>query len=136
VRLLVETTGGVWTLDPESGESDDFAAGASLEPVQMPRTGLPRVVAASAAGSTVVAAVDSKPPLLVSHDAGTTWRDAGRGLPIGSAVAICEAAPDRIAFASGTRLWVSRDGGRFWTRLEVELDEEVVALDWSGEPGR
>jgi hypothetical protein len=132
VRLLVETTGGVWTLDPESGEADDFAAGASLEPAAAPATGLPRVVAASAAGSTVVAAVDAKPPLLVSHDAGTTWRESGRGLPPGSAVAICEAAPDRIAFASGTRLWLSRDGGRFWTRLEVELDEEVVALDWSG----
>ena len=39
---------------------------------------LPRLVAASAAGATVVAVVDRRPPLLVSGDAGATWREAGR----------------------------------------------------------
>ena len=44
---------------------------------------LPRLVAAAAAGATVFAVVDTKPPLVVSHDAGTTWRESGRGLPPG-----------------------------------------------------
>ena len=51
------------------------------EPLE--RLALPRVVAAAAAGSTVVAVVDRKPPLVVSHDAGITWRETGGGLPPG-----------------------------------------------------
>jgi hypothetical protein len=132
VKLLAETVGGVWTIDVDEDAAEDFAAGAALEPSAAPETGLPRVVAASAAGSTVVAAVDAKPPLLVSHDAGTTWRESGRGLPRGDAVSVAAADPDRVAFAAGTRLWLSRDGGRFWHALELELDEDVVALDWLG----
>ena len=51
------------------------------------------MVAAAAAGSTVVAVVDTKLPLLVSYDAGATWRESGRGLPAGRAVASAEDAP-------------------------------------------
>ena len=59
---------------------------------------LPRVVAAAAAGSTVVAVVDARPPMLVSHDAGVTWRESGRGLPAGTAVAVSRgrSRPDRL----------------------------------------
>lgn len=131
MSVLVETAAGIYTLGAETGELEDFAAGASLELPPPPETGLPRVVAASAAGSTVVAAVDAKPPMLVSHDAGLTWRESGRGLPRGGAVAVAQDDPDRVAFAAGTRLWLSRDGGRFWHALELELPEDVVALDWS-----
>jgi photosystem II stability/assembly factor-like uncharacterized protein len=130
VSALAETSAGVYTIDVESGEVTSFAPGASLDPAPEPHVDLPRVVAAAAAGSTVVVAVDAKPPLLVSHDAGATWRDAGRGLPRGAAVAVADANPDRVLFASGGRLWFSRDGGRFWHAAEVELPEEVVALDW------
>jgi hypothetical protein len=132
VSVLAETAAGVYTLDAESGELELFAPGASLEPPPVPETGLPRVLAASAAGSTVVAALDAKPPLYVSHDAGLTWRESGRGLPRGGAVAVAELDPDRVAFASGGRLWVSRDGGRFWHALPFELPEDVLRLDWSG----
>ncbi len=132
MSLLAETAAGVYTLDPESGELELFAAGASLDPPSQPETGLPRVVAASAAGSTVVAAVDAKPPMLVSHDAGITWRESGRGLPRGSAVSVSEGEPDHVAFAADTRLWVSRDGARFWRALPFELPEDVLRLDWSG----
>ena len=84
--------------------------------------GLPRVIAAVASGSTVVCLVDTKPPLVVSHDAGLTWRESGRGLPAGRAIAIAD-DPDVVLFAARNRLYVSRDGGRFWRALGVELPE-------------
>jgi hypothetical protein len=67
--------------------------------------------------------------MLVSHDAGTTWRESGRGLPPGRAVALAEDDPDIAVFASRNRLYVTRDGGVFWTALALELPEIVsVAL--------
>jgi hypothetical protein len=67
--------------------------------------------------------------MLVSHDAGATWRESGRGLPPGKAVAIAEDNPDRLVYAARNRLYLSRDGGVFWTPLEVELPEiEAVAF--------
>jgi hypothetical protein len=130
VKALAETAGGVCTVDLEVEELESFAPGASLDPEPQPQTGLPRVVAAAAGGSTVVAAVDAKPPLLVSHDAGRTWRESGRGLPKGQAVAVAAHDPDLLLYAAGPRLFVSRDGGRFWTALACELPEEVVSLAW------
>jgi photosystem II stability/assembly factor-like uncharacterized protein len=130
VSALVETEGGVYAVDVENGEIESFVPGASLDPPPQPPTELPRVVAASAAGSTVVVAVDAKPPLYVSHDAGSTWRESGRGLPVGRAVAVALDDPDRVLFATGERLYLSVDGGRFWSRLALELPEEIVALDW------
>jgi photosystem II stability/assembly factor-like uncharacterized protein len=82
---------------------------------------LPRVVAAAACGSTVVAVVDRRPPLAVSHDAGRTWRESGGGLPAGFAVAIDEDNPDRILYGARNRLYLSEDGGRFWRALAPEL---------------
>jgi hypothetical protein len=130
VNALVETAAGVHTIDVDAPALVDFVAGAELE-VERPETGLPRVIAAAAAGSTVVVAIDAKPPLLVSHDAGATWRDSGRGLPRGDAVAVAEADPDRVLYCAGTRLYLSRDGARFWTPLEVELPEPAVAAAWA-----
>jgi hypothetical protein len=64
--------------------------------------------------------VETKPPLVVSYDSGATWSESGRGLPRIVAVAAAE-NPDLLAAASSERLYVSRDGGRFWTALAVEL---------------
>jgi hypothetical protein len=130
VNALVETGAGVYTIDVDAPGPVDFVPGASLS-VEQPETGLPRVVAAAAAGSTIVVAVDGKPPLYVSHDAGATWRESGRGLPRGQAVAVAEADPDRVLYCAGTRLYVSRDGARFWTPLEAELPEPAVAAAWT-----
>lgn len=130
MNALVETAGGVYTVDLGLEEVESFAPGASLDPEPQPQTGLPRVVAAAAGGSTVVAAVDAKPPLLVSHDAGRTWRESGRGLPKGQAVAVAAHDPDLLLYAAGPRLFLSRDGGRFWTALACELPDEVVSLAW------
>ena len=123
---LVSTVTGVFSVDLESGDVD---AADAFEPAPPPVLNLPRVIAAAAAGATVVAAVDAKPPLLVSYDAGTTWREAGRGLPVGRAVAVAESDPDTIVYATRNRLYLSRDGGRFWHGLAIELPEiEAVAL--------
>jgi hypothetical protein len=54
-------------------------------------------------------------------DGGVTWREAGAGLGPGVAVGISPEHPDLVAFATAERLYVSRDGGRFWTALAVEL---------------
>jgi hypothetical protein len=123
---LVSTAAGAFSVDLETGEVD----GADpFEPAAAPVLNLPRVLAAAAMGATVVAAVDAKPPLLVSYDAGATWREAGRGLPVGRAVAIAESDPDTIVFATRNRLYISRDGGVFWSALTGELPEiDAVAL--------
>ncbi|HEY7178986.1 MAG TPA: hypothetical protein VH305_07410 [Gaiella sp.] len=88
-----------------------------------PAVDLPLLVAAAASGSTVVAIVDRRPPLVVSNDGGVTWREAGAGLGRGVAVAISPEHPDVVLFATSERLHLSRDGGRFWAALEVELPE-------------
>ncbi len=61
--------------------------------------------------------------MLVSHDTGTTWRESGRGLPPGVAVAVAPSNPDLLVYAARNRLYVSRNGGVFWTALELELPE-------------
>jgi photosystem II stability/assembly factor-like uncharacterized protein len=124
VIAVADTVGGTFVVDLETGE---VTPGEPFEREPEPVLNLPRVVAAAAFGATVVAAVDAKPPLLVSHDAGTTWRESGRGLPRGTAVAIAAADPDTIVYAARNRLYVSRDGGVFWTALAGELPE-ILAL--------
>ena len=123
----VATAQGVFLVDLESEEVEP--ASGTVEP-QHVETGLPRVVCAAAGGSTVVVVVESRPPMAVSHDAGQTWREAGRGLPPGFAVAVSEDDPDVILFAGRNRLYLSRDGARFWEPLGLELpDIEAVQLD-------
>ena len=117
---LAETASGIFAVDVETEEVEPAEAFSRAD---APVLNLPRVVAAAAAGSTVVAVVDARPPLLVSHDAGTTWQESGRGLPPGRAVAIADDDPDLVVYAARNRLYVSRNGGRFWTALAVELPE-------------
>jgi len=124
VNVVAVTVDGAFLVDLDDGTALPFsgeAAGAA-EPV----LNLPRVVGAAAAGATVVAVVDAKPPLMVSHDGGLTWRASGRGLPPGRAVAVCGDDPDLVVFAARNRLYVSRDGGVFWTALPLELPELVA----------
>ncbi len=80
------------------------------------------LVDVDARDATIVLAVDSRPPLLVSHDAGATWNERGAGLPIGRAVAIGP-TPDDMLYGARNRLYVSRNGGVFWRALGVELPE-------------
>jgi hypothetical protein len=127
VIALVSTAAGVFSIELETEEVEPFAG--ELEPIEILSLNLPRLVAAAAAGATVFAVVDAKPPIVVSHDAGTTWRESGRGLPAGKAVAISADDPDTAVYAARNRLYVTRDGGVFWNALPVELPEiEAVSL--------
>jgi len=120
----VQTADGLAIVDLDEEAVLELDPARSIEPPpHQPSLSLPRVVAAAAAGSTVVAVVDAKPPLLVSHDAGRTWRDSGRGLPAGRAVALSPDDPDVVLYAARNRLYLSRDGGRFWHGLALELPE-------------
>ena len=132
MRASVLTADGVYLVDLEDGSVLGPAATADFDPAPEPPSPpfLPRLVAASGVGSTVVAVVDTRPPLAVSHDAGRTWRESGRGLPPGRAVAVSQDNPDHVLFATGDRLYVSTDGGRFWRGLEAELPE-IDAVAWA-----
>ncbi len=120
MNATVRTASGVYVVDLETeevlGGGDEFdAPRVSVE--------LPRVVAAAATGSTVVAVVDRRPPLAISNDAGATWREAGGGLPPGFAIAIDDDNPDLMLFAARNRLYLSENGGIFWRALVPELPE-------------
>ena len=126
--VLVQTADAVLTIDPEEGVVD-IETGAKLDPPPNVPVSLPGVRACVASGSTLVALVGRRPPLVVSHDAGRTWHEAGSGLPAGRAIAIDPEDPDAILFAARNRVWASHDGGRFWESLALDLPEvEGVAF--------
>ena len=120
MKAAVRTASGTYLVDLENeevlGDADEF------EPERL-KVELPRVVAAAAAGATIVAVVDRRPPLAISHDAGSTWHEAGGGLPPGFAVAIDEDNPDAMLFAARNRLYLSENGGIFWRALVPELPD-------------
>jgi len=119
MRALVACAVGTADVDLDEDEVVEITD----EPVDPPalELDLPLLVAAAAYGSTVVAVVDRRPPLVVSNDGGVTWREAGAGLAPGTAVAISGDDPDLVLYATEERLHLSRDGGRFWQALAVEL---------------
>ena len=122
----VRTASGTYLVDLETEEV--LGAGEDFEPVRI-SVELPRVVAAAASGATIVAVVDRRPPLAVSSDAGSTWREAGGGLPAGFAIAIDDDNPDVMLFAARNRLYLSENGGVFWRSLVPELPEiQAVAF--------
>ena len=126
---VVATVAGAFAVDLETEEIEPWDAPLAPPPAADVR--LPRLVAAAASGATVVAVVDAKPPLLVSYDTGSTWRESGRGLPPGRAVAISHDDPDLIVYAGRNRLFLSRNGGVFWSSLAVELPE-ILAVVFPG----
>jgi hypothetical protein len=129
MKAAVETADGVFEIDLDEEELLDFTADERLERPTTPKVSLPLLVAVAAVGATVVAIVDRRPPLAVSHDAGSTWRERGGGLPRGVAVAIDQDDPDVVLFAARNRLFLSRDGGRFWRALTLELPE-ILAVEF------
>lgn len=131
MRAAVETAAGVAIVDLDDQEVIELDADLALEPPEI-ETGLPLVVATDQNGSLIVAVVARRPPLVISRDAGSTWHEAGHGLPAGCAVAVSPDHPDLLLFASESRLYLSRDGGRFWHPLGLEL-EDIRAVTWLAE---
>ena len=127
MRALVRTVDGVFEVDLDEEEVLGLVE-AWVEPLPV-SVSLPLVLATASSGSTVIAVVDRRPPLVVSNDAGRTWRESGGGLPPGRAVAIAEDDPDYVLYAARNRLYVSTDGARFWRAVTLELPEiEAVSL--------
>jgi hypothetical protein len=128
VTAAVRTATGTFLVDLETeavlGDGSDF------EPERVP-VELPRVVATAATGATIVAVLHRRPPLAISYDAGSTWREAGGGLPAGFAIAVHDENPDVMLFAARNRLYLSENGGIFWRALVPELPEieAVTFLD-------
>ena len=123
----VRTTDGVMLVDVD--EETIIGPGELVPEEPAPNVPLPRVVAAAQAGATIVAVVERRPPLAISSDGGSTWREAGGGLPAGFAVAIAEDDPDRMLYAARNRLYVSSNGGIFWRALALELPD-IEACAW------
>ena len=119
MHALVGTSFGVFELDLER----ETAEPAPVRELLASRhdVSLPLLVAADAVGSRVIAVLDRRPPLVLSDDAGLTWREIGGGLPAGRAVALDRDQPDRVLFASEHRVYLSEDGGLFWRSLAPEL---------------
>jgi hypothetical protein len=121
MNVLVATVAGSFSVDLETDEVEPWDGDVGAPPA--PPLNLPRVIAAAASGSTVAAVVDARPPILISHDTGSTWRESGRGLPAGRAIAISDDDPDLLVYAARNLLYVSRNGGVFWAALALELPE-------------
>jgi hypothetical protein len=123
----VQTVEGVLLVDVD--EEQVLGDGNELPDVDAPRVELPRVIATARSGATIVAIVERRPPLAISRDNGSTWTEAGGGLPAGFAVAIAEDDPDRMVYAARNRLYASVNGGVFWRALTLELPD-VLAVAW------
>ena len=94
----VATSLGCVAIDLES--DDAFLVDDDPPVADRVEVSLPLVIAAAQAGSRIVAAVDRRPPLMISDDVGLTWREAGGGLPVGTAVAVDhgESRPAAVRF--------------------------------------
>lgn len=123
----VQTVDGVVLVDVEDEEL--LGSGTELPGTEPPAVELPRVVAAAQSGATIVAVVERRPPLAISRDNGSTWSEAGGGLPAGFAIAIADDDPDRMLYAARNRLFVSLNGGVFWRSLPFELSD-ITAVAW------
>jgi hypothetical protein len=126
VIAVAECEDGLYLVEVETDELVGHEPGgvverprpADLAPAWVSAT----LVDVDARDAVIVVAVDARPPLLVSADAGTTWNERGAGLPVGRAVAI-GATPDDVLYGARNRLYVSTTGGLFWRALAVELPE-------------
>jgi hypothetical protein len=111
-------------------ERDQDAAVERTRPLDLtPSWASGQTLDIDAAGSTVVLLLDRRPPLMVSHDGGSTWSERGAGLPPGKAVALGE-SPDDVLYAARNRVYVSRNGGVFWRAVALELPE-IRDIAWA-----
>lgn len=129
-RALVWCALGPVSIAVETGELELDSVPEPAPLRVRPVLNLPLLVAADRNASRIIAVVARRPPLVISDDAGTTWREAGGGLPAGVDIAILPDHPDRLLYASESRVHLSRDGGLFWRALELELPS-ITAVAWA-----
>jgi hypothetical protein len=132
-EAFVECSDGVWVVDLDDEAIVEQRGGERLPPRPRPVELVPPFVSASlvdvdALDAAVIVAVERRPPLLVSSDAGRTWAERGGGLPLPRAVAFGE-TPDDVLYAARNRLYVSTDGGVFWRAVGLEL-AEISGIAW------
>lgn len=128
--VLAGCDDGLYLVEVGATEAADQLAGRQPDgvierarPLELvPSWAAKQLVDVDALGSTIVLALDRRPPLLVSHDAGVTWNERGGGLPPAHALALGE-NPDHVLYGARNRLYVSGDGGLFWRAVAVELPE-------------
>jgi hypothetical protein len=109
--------------EDELVEHEENAAVVRTRPLDLtPAWAAGQALDVDAAGSTIILLLDRRPPLMISHDSGSTWSERGSGLPAGRAVALGQ-SPDDVLYAARNRVYVSRDGGVFWRAVSVELPE-------------
>jgi hypothetical protein len=120
--LYLVEVGATADEDQLAGRQPEGAVERSRPLELVPSWAAKQLVDVDAVGSTVVLALERRPPLFVSHDGGATWNERGAGLPPGRAVALAE-NPDHVLYGGRNRLYVSGDGGIFWRALGIELPE-------------
>lgn len=128
MTAAIETAAGVVVFDLDEDEIVEYDAALTVARPNV-TLALPLLVAADQVGATIVALVARRPPLVISRDGGSTWREAGAGLPPGFAIAVAPGNPDLMLYASRSRVHISRDGGRFWEALTTEF-HEIAAVVW------
>jgi hypothetical protein len=122
VKALVDTVEGVFEVDLDSEEVGP-SAGRSPRSAWTP---LPRD--RRGGGGLDSCRRDRRPAAHPRLATRAPWRESGRGLPPGRAVSSED--PDVILFAGRNRLYLSRDGGRFWHPLGTELPD-MLAIEIS-----
>jgi hypothetical protein len=137
MRAEIGCDDGAYTVEIGDGVDEDelleWNEGAAVErtrPLDLtPSWASGQTLDIDAVGSTIVLLLDRRPPLMFSHDSGSTWSERGAGLSAGRAVALSE-SPDDVLYAARNRVYVSRDGGVFWRAVAVELPE-IRDIAWA-----
>ena len=138
--VLVETSDDLFVVEVGAGRQDDTITSSEADrtlpprprPVELvPSWAMSQLIDVDSSGSTIALLLDRRPPLLVSHDRGSTWTERGGGLARGRALALGE-NPDHMVLAARNRLYVSTDGGLFWRSLDVELPE-IRDIGWGAD---
>ena len=137
MRAEIGCDDGAYTVEIGGGVEEDelleWNEGAAVErtrPLDLtPSWASGQTLDIDAVGSTIVLLLDRRPPLMFSHDSGSTWSERGAGLSAGRAVALGE-SPDDVLYAARNRVYVSWDGGVFWRAVAVELPE-IRDIAWA-----
>ncbi len=121
--ILVGCAVGLFRANKAEATWDTLFSGLSVEAI-----GLPNPISL---GAPLLAATIEQ-GLLISNDFGSTWTDANTGLSDGPIVDICFSplyASDKTIFvATDSDVYRSRNNGRAWRRLNLDLHEFAPSI--------